>query len=100
MTTAMSVLQVVLLIAIAPLVRGTIARAKARIQNRRGASVWRPYAELLKLFHKEDLVPTTASPVFRLAPRVVFTEPQVAAVGHTLALDPVRRHTVRGSIES
>ena len=26
----------------------------------------------VKLFRKEDLVPTSASPVFRLAPRVVF----------------------------
>jgi len=72
MTTAMSVLQIVLLIAVAPLVRGTVARFKAVIQNRRGASVWRPYADLVKLLRKEDLVPTSASPVFRLAPRVVF----------------------------
>ena len=72
MTTAISVLQVMLLIAVAPLVRGTIARVKARIQNRRGASVWRPYAELVKLLRKDDLVPASASPIFRLAPRVVF----------------------------
>ncbi|MFI5113136.1 MAG: respiratory chain complex I subunit 1 family protein [Terriglobales bacterium] len=72
MTTAMSVLQMMLLIAVAPLVRGTIARVKAVIQNRCGASVWRPYAELVKLFRKEDLVPTSASTIFRLAPRVVF----------------------------
>ena len=84
MTTAISVLQVVLLIAIAPLVRGTIARVKALIQNRGGASVWRPYADLLKLFRKEDLVPTSASPVFRLAPRVVF-----AATVAALLLVPV-----------
>ncbi|MFI5088071.1 MAG: respiratory chain complex I subunit 1 family protein [Terriglobales bacterium] len=68
----MSVLQMMLLIAVAPLVRGTIARVKAVIQNRCGASVWRPYAELVKLFRKEDLVPTSASTIFRLAPRVVF----------------------------
>jgi formate hydrogenlyase subunit 4 len=72
-TTIISVLQVLLLIAIAPLVRGAIARIKAMIQNRRGASVWRPYADLVKLFRKEDLVPTSASPIFRLAPRVVCT---------------------------
>jgi formate hydrogenlyase subunit 4 len=72
MTTAISILQVLVLIAVAPLVRGTIARLKAVIQNRRGASLWRPYADLMKLVRKEDLVPTSASPVFRLAPRVIF----------------------------
>jgi formate hydrogenlyase subunit 4 len=72
MTTAIPIFQAALLIALAPLVRGIIARVKARIQNRHGASVWRPYADLVKLFRKQDLVPASASPVFRLAPRVVF----------------------------
>jgi len=80
MTTALSVLQVVLLIAVAPLVRGTIARLKAVIQNRRGASVWRPYADLVKLFRKEDVVPTSASPIFRMAPRVVFAATAAAVL--------------------
>ena len=57
MTLAINVVQVLLLLLLAPLVRGVIARLKARIQNRHGASVWRPYADLLKLFRKEDLVP-------------------------------------------
>ncbi len=69
---AIDLMQALLLAAIAPLVRGVIARMKARIQNRRGASVWRPYADLRKLFRKEDLVPETASWVFRLAPVVLF----------------------------
>ena len=79
MTLALEILQGVLLIVIAPLLRGVIARLKARIQNRRGSSVWRPYADLLKLFRKEDLVPNTASPLFRLAPRVVFAATVAAA---------------------
>ena len=80
MTTATSILQMLLLIAVAPLVRGTIARVKAVIQNRRGASVWRPYADLIKLLRKEDLAPTSASPVFRLAPRVTFAATVAALV--------------------
>ena len=80
MTTGMSVLQMVLLIAVAPLVRGAIARFKAVIQNRRGASVGRPYADLVKLFRKEDLVPASASPVFRLAPRIVFAATLASAL--------------------
>jgi len=79
MTLAINVVQVLLLLLLAPLVRGVIARLKARIQNRHGASVWRPYADLLKLFRKEDLVPDSASFVFRLAPIVVFAATLVAA---------------------
>ncbi len=72
MRIAIDVLQALALVAIAPLVRGVIARLKAGIQNRQGASVWRPYVDLRKLFRKQDLVPTTASPIFRLAPVVLF----------------------------
>ncbi len=70
--TLLNISQAALLVLIAPLLRGIIAKVKARIQNRRGASVLRPYFDLLKLFRKEDLVPDTASPVFRAAPAVLF----------------------------
>lgn len=79
MRIAVSVAQAVLLILIAPLVRGAIARVKARIQNRQGASVLRPYQDLLKLLRKEDLVPPTASVLFRAAPVVLFAATAVAA---------------------
>ncbi len=79
MTIALNIVQAVLLIAMAPLVRGVVARLKARIQNRSGASVWRPYADIWKLLHKEDLVPPTASAVFRLAPVVLFAATAAAA---------------------
>jgi formate hydrogenlyase subunit 4 len=79
MNRLIGVLQLVLLVAMAPLVRGVIARIKAKIQNRQGASVWRPYQDLLKLWRKEDLVPPTASPVFRWAPIVVFAVTAAAA---------------------
>lgn len=75
---ALNIAQALLLILIAPLLRGIIAAVKARIQNRRGASVFRPYSDLLKLFRKEDLVPETASGLFRAAPVVLFA---VTAVG-------------------
>lgn len=72
MTLALDVLQVVVLVGVAPLIRGVIARVKARIQNRHGASIFRPYSDLWKLFRKEDLVPPTASPLFRLCPVLLF----------------------------
>ncbi|MGA3125731.1 MAG: NADH-quinone oxidoreductase subunit H [Candidatus Korobacteraceae bacterium] len=79
MKFAVNVIEALLIVAIAPLVRGVIARVKARIQNRRGASVLRPYADLLKLFRKEDLVPDTASALFRFAPVVLFAVTVTAA---------------------
>jgi formate hydrogenlyase subunit 4 len=72
MKIAINVLQALTLILGAPLVRGIIARFKALLQRRRGASIWRPYSDLAKLFRKEDLVPPTASGVFRLVPIVLF----------------------------
>lgn len=72
MKIAVDTLQVLVLILGAPLVRGIVARLKARLQRRRGASIWRPYAEMFKLLRKEELVPPTSSAVFRLAPIVLF----------------------------
>ena len=73
MRLALDALQFIMLVCIAPLIRGVVSRAKARIQNRRGASIFRPYADLWKLFHKEDLIPSTSSPLFRLCPIILFT---------------------------
>ncbi len=72
MTTAINALQVLILIMGAPLVSGIISKIKAWIQRRQGASIWRPYIEIAKLFRKEDLVPPSASWVFRFAPKVLF----------------------------
>ena len=72
MKIAMGILQVVLLVIGAPLLRGIVGRLKAVLQRRQGASIWRPYADLWKLLHKEDLMPPSASPVFGLAPFLLF----------------------------
>ena len=72
MTDVMGVVQALFLVLAAPLVKGIVGRLKARLQKRQGASIWRPYSDLLKLFRKDDLVPPTASWVFRAAPRIVF----------------------------
>jgi formate hydrogenlyase subunit 4 len=72
MSGAINVIQALTLILGAPLVRGIVARFKALLQRRQGASIWRPYSDLAKLFYKEDLIPPTASGVFRVAPTVLF----------------------------
>ena len=80
MTTLIQFAQVLLLVLGAPLLRGVVSKLKARLQGRQGASVWRPYSDLGKLFRKEDLVPPLASPVFRAAPRIVLCATAVAAL--------------------
>jgi formate hydrogenlyase subunit 4/hydrogenase-4 membrane subunit HyfE len=69
---AVQVLQVVTVIAAAPLVSGAIARAEAIVQQRRGPSVLQPYRDIAKLLHKETVLPAPAGPVFRAAPYVSF----------------------------
>ncbi len=76
---ALKVLQFVLLLAGAPLVRGIIGRLKAVLQRRQGASVFRPYYDLWKLFRKEDIVPPSASVIFRASPRMAFALTLAAA---------------------
>jgi len=72
MTIALGVFQVVLLVIGAPLLRGVVGRLKAVLQRRQGASIWRPYSDIWKLLHKEDLTPPSASFVFGLAPLLLF----------------------------
>lgn len=80
MTLALNIFQAALLILTAPLLRGVIARLKAWIQNRQGASIFLPYSDLWKLLRKEDLVPDTASALFRLAPAILLAATVATAV--------------------
>jgi len=95
MKIALNILQVILLILGAPLVRGIIARCKAFLQRRQGASIWRPYSDLAKLFRKEDLVPPTASGLFRVVPFILFAT-TICAVAFVPLLHPAALLASRG----
>ena len=71
--------QALLYMALAPLLAGWIRKLKARLQNRRGAPILQPWRELYKLMGKEARVAHTASPLFRVAPYVVFVATWLAA---------------------
>ena len=60
---AIQVLQVVTVLALAPLVSGLIARAEARVQQRQGPRVLQPYYDILKLLRKETVLPAAAGPI-------------------------------------
>jgi formate hydrogenlyase subunit 4 len=73
-------LQLLLLLALAPLVSGFIRTLKARLQIRRGPGVLQPYRELHKLFHKGMVMPETASWIFSATPYVVFATTAAAGL--------------------
>jgi formate hydrogenlyase subunit 4 len=58
-------------VALSPLVVGTTQQLKARLQGRRGPTVLQPYRELRRLWGKSAVTPSTAGPVYRLAPPLV-----------------------------
>lgn len=64
------VLQVLTVVAGAPVITGFIAWFEARLQGRRGPRILQPYFDLAKFFSKETLAPVGAGPFFRLAPVV------------------------------
>jgi formate hydrogenlyase subunit 4 len=73
MTGLVSLLvQLALMLAIAPLASGVIKMAKARLQTRVGPGVLQPYRDLHKLLRKGMVIPDTASWVFHAAPYAVF----------------------------
>jgi formate hydrogenlyase subunit 4 len=55
----------------APLMVGSVRKLKARLQGRRGASVFQPYRDLRKLLHKEAVISENTSWIFRFTPYLV-----------------------------
>lgn len=56
----------------APLFLGWVNQCRAWLQNKSAPSILLPYRGIRKLFHKDAVIAANASPLFRLAPYVVF----------------------------
>ncbi len=69
---AFQILQSVFVLLAAPLLMGWVNQCRAWLQNRSAPSLFLPYFTLFKLFHKDAVIAHNASPLFRLAPYVVF----------------------------
>ena len=67
-----NVIQVLVVMALAPLVKGILNRIKENIQSKRGPSIFQPYRDIWKLFHKDEVVPEQSSWIFRVTLYVVF----------------------------
>jgi formate hydrogenlyase subunit 4 len=64
--------QMLVVLALAPLLTGIVRKAKARLLRRRGPSVIQPYRDLARLLRKEAVVAESASWLFRVAPYMIF----------------------------
>lgn len=73
-------MQLLLLLAISPLISGLINTLKARMQTRRGPGVLQFYRDLYKLFRKGMVIPDTASWIFTAAPYVAFVTTAMAGL--------------------
>lgn len=74
------VVQVIMLLALAPFIVGVIRKVKARLQCRRGAGLFQPYADLAKLFRKQPVRSSTTSWIFTAAPYIVFASTVAAGL--------------------
>src|SRR5207237_4168367 len=76
---AVQLVQVLLVLALAPLLTGYVRKVKARLLLRQGPPLVQPYRDLLRLLRKEVVLAHSASWVFRVAPYLVFATTWVAA---------------------
>ncbi len=81
-------LEIVVALALAPLLTGWINQWRAWLQNKSAPSVLQPYRLLHKLFNKESVLAEHASPLFRGTPYIVFGCMTIAcAITPTLSTD-------------
>ncbi len=69
----LQVAQVLAVLLLAPLIQGVIVQFEERVQRAQGPGIFQPYRDLWKLFHKQIVVPETASWLYWAAPVVAFT---------------------------
>jgi len=72
--------QVVCVLLLAPLLQGFILKTEERVQRSRGPSIIQPYRDLLKFFHKQSVVPESASWIYFIAPFISFTSMLVVPI--------------------
>jgi formate hydrogenlyase subunit 4 len=71
--------QMMLVLALAPLLTGYVRKVKAHLVRRQGPPLLQPYRDLARLLRKEVVLAESASWLFRAAPYLVFAATWVAA---------------------
>jgi formate hydrogenlyase subunit 4 len=69
----LQIAQVFAALCLAPLLQGCIVQFEERVQRAQGPGIFQPYRDLWKLFHKQLVVPETASWLYWSTPLVAFT---------------------------
>jgi len=64
--------QVVLVIAVAPVLTGVMRQIRARLEGRAGAGLLQPWRDVRKLMRRQPTSPVGSGWVFRMAPLVLF----------------------------
>ena len=72
--------QIIILLTVSPILVGLIRKVKARLQCRRGASIFQPYSDLAKLFRKQPVVSSTTSWIFTATPYILFASTLAAGL--------------------
>ena len=75
----LQIVQMALVVALAPGLTGLVRKIKARLVGRIGAPVVQPYRDIARLLRKEAIVANTTSWLFRATPYLVFAAIWVAA---------------------
>jgi len=80
--------ELMLAVLLAPLLTGWVNQCRAWLQNRSAPGLLQPYRNLNKLFRKEVVLAHNASPLFRIAPYLIFGSLALAAaIVPTLDID-------------
>jgi len=79
LTLAVQAAQMLLVLALAPLLTGFVRKVKARLLRRQGPPLIQPYRDLVRLLRKEVVLATNASWLFRAIPYLIFAATWVAA---------------------
>lgn len=69
----LQIAQVLTVLLLSPLIQGIIVQFEERVQRSQGPGIFQPYRDLWKLFHKQIVIPETASWLFWITPVVAFT---------------------------
>lgn len=75
-----NLIQVATVLLLSPLVAGVLHRLKEMVQSKRGPSIFQPYRDLWKWFHKDEVVSDQTSWIFRFTPYLVFVTPLIVAM--------------------
>jgi formate hydrogenlyase subunit 4 len=76
---AVQAAQMLLVLALAPLLTGFVRKVKARLVRRQGPPLLQPYRDLMRLMRKEAVLADNASWLFRACPYLIFAVTWVAA---------------------